>query len=143
MAWKTMKVCVCDVCGHRWIPEVEDPPLCPRKACRSTLWNKSGIDGRTKAAKKKKVGHTTGIAKGRTTPGTPRRRPNYLNLWCPEGDLDYLFVLILNKLLKFQGAQNNQNAGNAVLEYATSTRDFRLLGFALGHSRSILRTSDQ
>jgi hypothetical protein len=53
MAWKTMKVCVCDVCGHRWIPEVEDPPLCPRKACRSTLWNKSGIDGQTKAAKKK------------------------------------------------------------------------------------------
>jgi hypothetical protein len=48
-----MRVAICDVCGHRWIPEVEDPPLCPRKACRSTLWNKGGVDGRTKAAKKK------------------------------------------------------------------------------------------
>ena len=67
MAWKMMKVAQCDICGHRWIPEVEDPPLCPRKACRSTLWNKAGVDGRTKAAKKK-VGHTTGIAKGRTAP---------------------------------------------------------------------------
>jgi hypothetical protein len=54
MAWKMMRVAVCDVCGHRWIPEVEHPPLCPRKACRSTLWNKGGVDGRTKAAKKKK-----------------------------------------------------------------------------------------
>jgi len=34
-------------------------------------------------------------------------------------------VLILNKLLKTLGAQNYQNAGNAVLEYATSTRDLR------------------
>lgn len=48
-----IRVAVCDVCGHRWIPEVEDPPLCPRKSCRSTLWNKGGLDGRTKEAKKK------------------------------------------------------------------------------------------
>jgi len=51
-----MRVAVCDVCGHRWIPEVEDPPLCPRKSCRSTLWNKGGLDGRTKAAKEKSGG---------------------------------------------------------------------------------------
>jgi hypothetical protein len=56
MAWTTMKVAVCDVCGHRWIPEVDDPPLCPRKSCRSTLWNRGGVDGRTKAARKKKAG---------------------------------------------------------------------------------------
>jgi hypothetical protein len=73
MAWKTMKVCVCDVCGHRWIPEVEDPPLCPRKACRSTLWNKHGVDGRTKAAKKKGR-HTTGISKDCTAPGNPKTK---------------------------------------------------------------------
>jgi len=48
-----MRVAVCDVCGHRWIPEVEDPPLCPRKSCRSTLWDKNGVDGRTKAAREK------------------------------------------------------------------------------------------
>jgi hypothetical protein len=73
MARKTMKVCVCDVCGHRWIPEVEDPPLCPRKACRSTLWNRGGVDGRTKAAKQK-VGHTMGISKGRTAAGKPKTK---------------------------------------------------------------------
>lgn len=38
---------------------------------------------------------------------------------------DYRYLLILNKLLKILDAQNCQNAGNAVLEYATSTRDFR------------------
>ena len=36
-------------------------------------------------------------------------------------------MLILNKLLKIQDAQNYQNAGNAVLEYATSTRDFGMV----------------
>lgn len=58
-----MRVAVCDVCGHRWIPEIEDPPLCPRKACRSTLWNKGGLDGRTKEAKEKaakKIGRGAG-----------------------------------------------------------------------------------
>jgi hypothetical protein len=44
MAWKLMKVAVCDVCGHCWIPEVENPPLCPKKDCRSTLWNRGGLD---------------------------------------------------------------------------------------------------
>ena len=34
---------------------------------------------------------------------------------------DCLPVLILNKLLKMLDAQNYQNAGNAVLEYATRT----------------------
>lgn len=52
-----MKVAVCDKCGHRWIPEVENPPLCPKKDCRSTLWDKGGVDGRTKAARKNKAGH--------------------------------------------------------------------------------------
>jgi hypothetical protein len=51
MAWKMMRVAECDVCHHRWIPEVENPPLCPRKSCRSTLWNKGGVDGRTKEAR--------------------------------------------------------------------------------------------
>jgi hypothetical protein len=51
MGWKTMRVAVCDVCGHRWIPETENPPNCPSKKCRSTLWNKGGIDGRTRAAR--------------------------------------------------------------------------------------------
>ena len=40
-------------------------------------------------------------------------------------------MLILNKLLKTLDAQNYQNAGNAVLEYATSTRNFRQIGFEL------------
>ena len=56
MAWTTMKVAVCDVCGHRWIPEVDNPPLCPKKDCRSTLWNRRGMDGRTREARKKKAG---------------------------------------------------------------------------------------
>jgi hypothetical protein len=50
-----MRVAVCDVCGHRWIPEVENPPLCPKKDCRSTLWNKGGVDGRTKTARRERV----------------------------------------------------------------------------------------
>jgi hypothetical protein len=37
-------------------------------------------------------------------------------------------ILILNKLLKTLDAPYYQNAGNAVLEYATSTRDFRRQG---------------
>ena len=51
MGWKTMRVAVCDVCGHRWIPETQNPPNCPSNKCRSTLWNKGGIDGRTRAAR--------------------------------------------------------------------------------------------
>jgi hypothetical protein len=74
-----MRVCECDVCHHRWIPEVENPPLCPRKSCRSTLWNRGGggVDGLTKAAKKaakEKDGHSTGIAKGRAAPGKPKTK---------------------------------------------------------------------
>jgi hypothetical protein len=42
-------------------------------------------------------------------------------------------VMILNKLLKILDARNYQNAGNAVLEYATSTRDLRRIGFVFGH----------
>jgi hypothetical protein len=41
----------------------------------------------------------------------------------PGGGSDCRFVLNLNKLLKILDAKNYQNAGNAVLEYATSTRD--------------------
>ena len=51
MGWKTMPVAVCDVCGHRWIPETEDPSNCPSKECRSMLWNKGGVDGRTREAR--------------------------------------------------------------------------------------------
>jgi len=29
MGWKTMRIAVCDVCGHKWIPETENPPNCP------------------------------------------------------------------------------------------------------------------
>ena len=35
----------------RWIPETENPPNCPSKKCRSTLWNKGGVDGRTREAR--------------------------------------------------------------------------------------------
>jgi hypothetical protein len=41
----------------------------------------------------------------------------------PGGGSDFRFILIQNKLLKILDAKNYQNAGNAVLEYATSTRD--------------------
>ena len=51
MGWMRMRVAVCDVCGHKWIPETQNPPNCPRKACRSTLWNKGGVDGRTLEAR--------------------------------------------------------------------------------------------
>jgi uncharacterized OB-fold protein len=51
MAWKMMRVAECDKCGHRWIPETEVPPNCPSKKCRSTLWNKGGVDGRTREAR--------------------------------------------------------------------------------------------
>jgi hypothetical protein len=39
----------------------------------------------------------------------------------PGGGTDSSGALILNKLLKILDAQNYQNAGNAVLEYATRT----------------------
>jgi hypothetical protein len=53
MGWKMTKVAVCDVCGHVWIPLVENPTLCASKQCRSTLWNKGGVDGRTREARTK------------------------------------------------------------------------------------------
>jgi hypothetical protein len=33
------------------VPEAENPPDCPSKSCRSTLWNKGGVDGRTREAR--------------------------------------------------------------------------------------------
>ena len=42
----------------------------------------------------------------------------------PGGGADCWSILILNKLLKILDAQDFQYAGNAVLEYATSTQDF-------------------
>jgi hypothetical protein len=39
--WVTAKICVCDRCGHRWIPEVANPVRCPSRDCRSVLWNRS------------------------------------------------------------------------------------------------------
>ena len=63
-----MRIAVCDVCGHRWIPESENPPNCPSKKCRSTLWNKGGIDGRTREAR---------IKTGRSRkPTMPKKRDN-------------------------------------------------------------------
>jgi hypothetical protein len=53
MGWRMQRVAVCDVCGHVWIPSVEHPKLCASKKCRSTLWDKGGVDGRTKEAKAK------------------------------------------------------------------------------------------
>jgi len=64
MGWKTMAVAVCDVCGHTWIPETPAPTNCPSKACRSMLWNKAGIDGRTRAAR---------IKTGRSRKTTPKK----------------------------------------------------------------------
>ena len=51
MGWMQMRIAVCDVCGHRWIPETENPSNCPSKKCRSTLWDKNGVDGRTREAR--------------------------------------------------------------------------------------------
>jgi len=51
MGWKTMRVAVCDMCGHNWIPETEDPTHCSSKKCRSRRWNKGGVDGRTREAR--------------------------------------------------------------------------------------------
>ena len=48
-----MKIAVCDVCGHTWIPQVEHPALCASSKCRSTLWDRGGLDGRTREAKAK------------------------------------------------------------------------------------------
>jgi hypothetical protein len=39
-----------------WIPETENPPNCPSKKCRSTLWNKGEVDGRTREARIKAGG---------------------------------------------------------------------------------------
>jgi hypothetical protein len=54
MAWKMKKIAVCDVCGNQWLPLVENPTICASKKCRSRLWNRGGIDGRTKEAKAKR-----------------------------------------------------------------------------------------
>jgi len=54
MGWRMQKVAVCDVCGHVWIPSVPNPKLCASKKCRSTLWDKGGVDGRTREARSKK-----------------------------------------------------------------------------------------
>ena len=46
---------------------------------------------------------------------------------------DCRHALIVNKLLKNKDARIVQKATNAVLEYATSTRDLRRIGFVFGH----------
>jgi hypothetical protein len=51
MGWEWMKVARCDICGHRWLPEREHPTNCPKKSCRSMLWDSGGVDRRTKAAR--------------------------------------------------------------------------------------------
>jgi hypothetical protein len=70
MGWKMMRVAVCDVCGHVWIPSVEHPTLCASKKCRSTLWDKGGVDGRTKEAKAK-------AGRGKKTVGQEKRPANH------------------------------------------------------------------
>jgi len=49
------------------------------------------------------------------------------------GGANICSVLIVNNLLKILDAENYQNAGNAVLEYATSTRSLGGIEFAFGH----------
>ena len=51
MGWKRMRVAVCDVCGYVWLPQTQNPPYCPSKECRSLLWDKGGIDGRSREAR--------------------------------------------------------------------------------------------
>jgi hypothetical protein len=53
------RVAVCDVCGFAWLPQVPHPKLCASKKCRSTLWDKGGVDGRTREARSKKRGQRT------------------------------------------------------------------------------------
>jgi hypothetical protein len=54
MSYKYVRVAVCDVCGFEWIPTVKAPATCASQKCRSRLWNSGGVDGRTKAARKRK-----------------------------------------------------------------------------------------
>jgi rubrerythrin len=43
------QVYVCDVCGHRWLPEREGlPKQCPSRKCRSAMWNGAKQRGRPK-----------------------------------------------------------------------------------------------
>ena len=51
MGWKMMRVAECDICSYVWLPQVKVPTLCANKKCRSTLWNKGGVDGRTREAR--------------------------------------------------------------------------------------------
>lgn len=51
MGWTRMRVTVCDVSGHMWLPEIHISPNCPSNACRLTLWDKGGVDGRTREAR--------------------------------------------------------------------------------------------
>jgi hypothetical protein len=62
MGWKLKRIAFCDVCGHEWIAQVENPTICGSKKCRSTLWNKGGIDGRTKEARNG-GGHSKKVAR--------------------------------------------------------------------------------
>jgi hypothetical protein len=52
-------------------------------------------------------------------------------------------VLILNKLLKTKAAQIGQNAAYAVLEYTTSTRDFRGNGSPARSLLELRKTADR
>ena len=40
-----MRVAECDVCGHQVDTGDGEPAKLPAKECRSTLWNKGGVDG--------------------------------------------------------------------------------------------------
>jgi predicted Zn-ribbon and HTH transcriptional regulator len=44
MAYIQRVVCKCDVCGHEWLAEsVKEPARCPRRTCRSSLWNAADV----------------------------------------------------------------------------------------------------
>jgi predicted Zn-ribbon and HTH transcriptional regulator len=36
-------ICVCDVCGHRWLPETTKPLPARCAKCKSVLWNREAI----------------------------------------------------------------------------------------------------
>jgi hypothetical protein len=49
MAIITGKICICDVCGHRWLAEGDkEPARCPSRRCWTRKWNGgsgSGLEG--------------------------------------------------------------------------------------------------
>lgn len=40
MSWIKRLVAHCNVCGHEWMPKVDEPVQCANQACKSRLWNR-------------------------------------------------------------------------------------------------------